>query len=73
MAKLADNFSALSSADKEVVEKWLTFTQSAFARVEARIKAYKKGETSTLKLLGDLEFARKMISEASDNIGTTVM
>ena len=73
MAKITDNFSAFSSVDREVVEEWLTFTQNAFAKAEARIKEYKRGETSTLKLLLDLKFARQMISEASDKIGATVI
>ena len=73
MATITDNLSALSIADREIVEQWLTFTQHTFACAEARIQEYKKGETSTLKLLNDLESARTMISEASENIRGTVI
>ncbi len=72
MAKLTDSISALTTADREVAEEWLTFTQQPFAQVEGRIKAYKKGETSTLKLLNDLDFARGMIVEASEKFRATV-
>lgn len=73
MAKITDNISALSDTSRETVGEQLTLTQKTLARVEARIEEYKRGETSTLKLLNDLEFARQILAEVSEKIGAAVI
>src|ERR1017187_9158631 len=73
MAKITDNISALSDTSRETVGEQLTLTQKTLARVEARIEQYKRGETSTLKLLNDLEFARQILAEVSEKIGAAVI
>jgi len=70
--KPTDNIFALSDTERETVEEQVALAEKMLPLIAALITAFKKGETSMLKLVNDLELTRSLFGEVSEKLQSTV-